>query len=34
MSNYIVNYLIIDILYFGINVLNNNGMNSVGSSVV
>ena len=34
MSNYIVNYLIIDILYFGINALNNNGMNSVGSSVV
>ena len=34
MANYIVNYLFIDIRYLGINALNNNGMNSVGSSVV
>lgn len=34
MSNYIVNYLFIDIHYIGIDALNNNGMNSVGFSVV
>ena len=34
MSNYNVNFLFIDNQYLGINALNNNGMNSVGSSVV
>ena len=34
MSNYTVNYLFFDIQYLGINALNNNGNNSVGSSVV
>ena len=34
MSNYIVNYLFIDIQYLGINASNNNGMNNVGSSVI